>query len=133
MTYVLPPMKSPRHIHRRITTELRERILRGEWRPGRKLPRMHDLAREYGTSYFTVQTALTPLVEQGLLERRRRVGTVVRHNPAVLTCAGIYCSGSLLHASSVGSCGCNWTERGCGPNSSWTRVRTRNRASRCPH
>ena len=82
-------------LHPQITTQLRERILKGEFLPGTVLPSMHDLARQFNTSYFTVQTALQPLVEEGLIESKRRVGTVVRYNSSILTCAGIYCAGML--------------------------------------
>lgn len=82
--------------HSQITTALRKRLLQGEWRAGTLLPTTQELAHEFETSVFTVQTAMASLVEEGLVERRRSLGTVVRHNPAVLTCAGIYCSSSLL-------------------------------------
>jgi len=82
--------------HRLITRALRARILRGELGPGTVLPTTQQLAEQFQTSAFTVQTGLAPLVAEGLVERKPRVGTVVRHNAAVLTCAGIYCSGSLM-------------------------------------
>ena len=82
--------------HSQITAALRKRLLQGEWRAGTLLPTTQELAHEFGTSVFTVQTAMASLVAEGLIERRRSLGTVVRHNPAVLTCAGIYCSSSLL-------------------------------------
>jgi DNA-binding LacI/PurR family transcriptional regulator len=71
-------------------------ILNGEVVPGDLLPTIRELAERFDTSVFTVQAAMTPLEEEGLVERRRRVGTVVRHNPAVLTCAGIYSGSGLL-------------------------------------
>jgi len=84
----------PRHLQ--VTDRLRELILGGSVAPGDVLPTIHQLAKQFDTSYFTVQSALTPLVEEGLIERRRRVGTIVKHNPAVLTCAGVYCGNGLL-------------------------------------
>ena len=88
--------------YRQITEILRDRILRGELVPGITLPSMHTLAAEFKTSYFTVHTALGPLVAQGLLERRRRTGTVVRHNSQALTCAAVYCGSGLLDAREEG-------------------------------
>lgn len=80
-------------LQHQISESLRERLLRGEWEPGDRLPTMEALAAEYNTSYFTVHAAMTPLVEDGWLARKRRVGTVVLHNPAALRCAGIYLPG----------------------------------------
>lgn len=82
-------------MHPLITARIRDQILQGELRPGQTLPSMHDLARQFKTSYFTIQTALTPLVKEGLLARKRRVGTVVKYNASVLTSAGIYCADVL--------------------------------------
>jgi DNA-binding LacI/PurR family transcriptional regulator len=77
--------------HREVTEALRARILRGEYRPGLRLPTMHELAAQFDTSFFTIQTALGPLEAEGFLETRKRVGTIVKHNAAVLTTAAIYC------------------------------------------
>jgi DNA-binding LacI/PurR family transcriptional regulator len=77
--------------HAEITEDLRERILRGDYDPGSTLPTIREFAQDYETSYFTVQTAMTPLVEEGLVERRRRAGTVVSPNIGVLTRLAIYC------------------------------------------
>src|SRR5271156_5236728 len=45
-------------LHRQLTKYIRSLILNGELPAGSKLPRMHDLARDWNTNYFTVQTAL---------------------------------------------------------------------------
>jgi len=82
--------------HKQITAALRDRMLRGEMRPGETLPTTQQLAAQFETSVYTIHTAIAPLVKEGMLERRRNLGTVVRHNPAVLTCAGIYCGSDLL-------------------------------------
>ena len=79
-----------------ITDELRARILCGDLPPGTKLSNVTQLAAQFGTSTFTVQTALAPLVRDGLIECKRRVGTIVKHNAAVLTCAGLYCGRGLM-------------------------------------
>jgi len=87
---------TPLSRHAEVTAALREKILSGSYEPGERLPTIHELAAEYETSYFTVQTALTPLVEQGLVERRRRTGTVVCENIGVLTRVAIYCSSEFV-------------------------------------
>lgn len=76
--------------HRRITHQLREVILSKALPPGTRLPTLTGLARLWSTNYFTVQTALTPLVNQGLLTRRQRKGTFVAGNTRRIQAVGIY-------------------------------------------
>ncbi len=64
-------------LHKRIRTEIAERILSGEWPPGHRIPFEHELMAEYGCSRMTVNKALSPLAESGLIVRRRRAGTFV--------------------------------------------------------
>ena len=82
--------------YQEITDELRQQLLRGELKPGERLPKTKELAARFNTSVHTINAACEPLVKDGFLERRRRFGTVVLHNPAVLTCAGIYCGSNML-------------------------------------
>lgn len=84
------PSQTPAPRHNDITQKIREAILRGGFAPGTLLPTIRELAEQYGTSNFTVQTALKPLVEEGLLEPKRRVGTMVRHSMATFSSAAIY-------------------------------------------
>ena len=76
--------------HRQITTQLRALILDGQLKLGTRLPGLRELAEQIGTNYFTVQAALTPLVGEGLIERRPRHGTVVIRNSLQFTSVGIY-------------------------------------------
>src|SRR6266566_8518494 len=62
-----------------IATQLRARIESGEWEPGAILPRMADLAREYGVNRDTVARAIAKLEADGLVWAVPRRGTVVRH------------------------------------------------------
>ena len=62
-----------------IASELRARILAGEWAPGTNLPRMADLAREYGVNRDTLARAVAVLEAEGLVWAVPRRGTVVRH------------------------------------------------------
>lgn len=64
-------------LHRRIRAEISERILSGAWPPGHRVPAEHELMAEYGCSRMTVNKALAPLAEQGLIERRRKAGSFV--------------------------------------------------------
>ena len=64
-------------LHKRIRAEISERILSGAWPPGHRVPSEHELMVEYGCSRMTVNRALEPLADSGLIERRRKVGTFV--------------------------------------------------------
>ncbi|WP_031152993.1 GntR family transcriptional regulator [Streptomyces erythrochromogenes] len=64
-----------------IARDLRERISSGEYMPGATLPLMRDVAEEYGVSDITVRKAYGLLRREGLIESRRRAGTVVREHP----------------------------------------------------
>lgn len=70
-------MTLDRTLHRRIRSEISERILSGDWAPGHRIPFEHELMTQYGCSRMTVNKALSPLVESGLIVRRRRAGTFV--------------------------------------------------------
>lgn len=84
--------EKPATLHERILTEVRENILRGQWRPGHRIPFETDMAAEYGVSRMTVNKVLTQLTREGYLERRRKVGTFVtkpRIQSAVMEIANI--------------------------------------------
>lgn len=78
-----PPPAAPAAatLHRRITDEIRGKILSGAWPPGQRIPREHDLMARYGCARMTVSKALTALVAAGLVERRRRAGSFVARPP----------------------------------------------------
>ncbi len=71
---------------RRVFTTLRDRITRGDWPPGTKLPSHRDLAVELGVAPLTMRQVLGQLEEQGLVSRQVGRGTFVREasHPAVL-------------------------------------------------
>lgn len=64
-------------LHKRIRSEIAERILSGDWAPGHRIPFEHELMAQYGCSRMTVNKALTPLADNGLIVRRRRAGSFV--------------------------------------------------------
>ena len=64
-------------LHKRIRGEISERILSGAWPPGHRIPFEHELMAQFGCSRMTVNKALGPLVEQGLIVRRRKAGSFV--------------------------------------------------------
>lgn len=68
-------MDSP--LHRRIRSDIAERILSGEWPPGFRIPFEHELMADYDCSRMTVSKALAPLAERGMIVRRKRFGSFV--------------------------------------------------------
>jgi len=60
-----------------IKAALRERIAKGGWQPGMKLPSERELVLEFGCARMTVHRALSDLEDEGLIERRRGSGSYV--------------------------------------------------------
>lgn len=88
--------------HRQIARAIRERLQRGEIKPGVRLPSTEELAKMWNSSYFTVHTALKALVKEGLLERLHGSGTYVREQRATFASAGIYLGGAVKdHAAFI--------------------------------
>ena len=73
----MPETKTAGFLHARITEDMRQNILKGDWEPGRPLPRETDLAEAYRVSRMTMNKVLTQLSKEGLLVRRKRSGTFV--------------------------------------------------------
>jgi GntR family transcriptional regulator len=63
---------------KKIASDLVARVVRAEWRSGELVPGEVHLAREYGVSVGTIRKALEMLVADGVIERRRGRGTIVR-------------------------------------------------------
>ncbi|MEM9579650.1 MAG: GntR family transcriptional regulator [Pseudomonadota bacterium] len=64
-----------------IRDQIRERILDSTYRPGDKLPRDHDIAAELECARSTVQRAMRSLADDGIVERKRKGGTIVKPDP----------------------------------------------------
>ena len=90
-----PPTSNSGAKYREITDHLRALITQGDLQPGTRLPSMKVLAKQWETNYFTVQSALTPLANEGLIERTPRRGTFVRARLARLSSVGCYFGGNL--------------------------------------
>jgi len=60
-----------------IRRALAQPILNGAWPPGTRIPAELDLTAHFQTSRMTVNKAVQSLAAEGLLQRRRKVGTVV--------------------------------------------------------
>ena len=61
-----------------IAASIRAAILNGELEPGAQLPTGHELARFFGVSRMTVQTAIRSLREEGFVRSRTGSGVYVR-------------------------------------------------------
>lgn len=64
-------------LYEKAKRHMSEAILIGEWPPGMVLPSETVLAQMFGVAIGTMRRALTDLVAEGLLSRRRKTGTVV--------------------------------------------------------
>lgn len=64
-------------LYEQIAGALRARVDTGEWPRGKLIPREIDLCAQYGVSRSTIRMAMTRLVDGGLFERVRGVGTFV--------------------------------------------------------
>lgn len=64
--------------HQKIRDDIEGQIRSGALKPGDRIPFEHELMVQYGVSRMTVNKALTPLDEAGLIERRKRAGSFVR-------------------------------------------------------
>ena len=69
--------KSPVPLHAQVEALLRSMIDEPEFREGGKLPNEVDLAKRLGISRNTIRQALNKLVYEGLLNRKKGVGTTV--------------------------------------------------------
>jgi DNA-binding transcriptional regulator YhcF (GntR family) len=64
--------------YQRIATAIRERIRAGELRPGDRVPSTRRIVQEWGVAMVTAAKALGVLQQEGLVEARPGMGTVVR-------------------------------------------------------
>ena len=69
--------------YKEIKQALFDRIRRGEWRPGDRIPGEEDLAEAFGCARATVHRALRELAEDGVLDRQRKSGTTIAHPNAI--------------------------------------------------
>ncbi|MGF7161943.1 GntR family histidine utilization transcriptional repressor [Rhodoligotrophos appendicifer] len=77
----LPGTSVPAPIYRRIKSHIADRIRRGAWPAGLKIPSENQLVAELHVSRMTINRALRELTDEGYLSRVQGVGTFVRGNP----------------------------------------------------
>lgn len=68
--------KSP--IYRQVANDILRAIVEGRYPVGELLPTEMELCKKFEVSRHTVREALRKLQDQGLIERRRGAGTIVR-------------------------------------------------------
>jgi GntR family transcriptional regulator len=71
------PMAPPLPAYQRIQSVIRKRIDSGQLQPGDPVPSERDLAKTHHVSLMTARHALASLEREGLVERRRGIGTFV--------------------------------------------------------
>jgi GntR family histidine utilization transcriptional repressor len=77
-------------LHQRILGDIEQNILTGRWPPGHKVPSEQLLAEQYGCSRMTVNKVVTQLARAGLVQRRRKTGSVVLPQKAQSAILEIY-------------------------------------------
>lgn len=70
-------LRSPVQLRVQLADQLRQRIGKGEWAVGEKLPTESEFATTYGVSRSTVRAALQQLENQGLTVTRHGLGTFI--------------------------------------------------------
>lgn len=66
-------------LYAQLKNYLMQRIHSGEWAEGCLLPTEYELKEQYGLSRATIRQALDEMEREGVIERRRGVGTRVSH------------------------------------------------------
>lgn len=74
---VMPRLDGEGPIWQQIRRALADPILNGKWPAGTRIPTEAELTERFGASRMTVSKALQKLVSDGLVQRRRKVGTLV--------------------------------------------------------
>ncbi len=77
MTISLHPIH-PKSISEQVFEQLRDLIFRGYFKPGGELPPERELVSSLGVSRPAIKTAITKLVDKGLVEQRQGQGSFVR-------------------------------------------------------
>ena len=72
----------PKGIYLQIADQIRERILRGEWKAGQRIPSIRDLAVELGVNPNTVTRSYQKLLERELITNQRGRGYFVGERAA---------------------------------------------------
>ena len=72
----------PKGIYLQIADRMRERILRGEWKTGERIPSVRELAIELGVNPNTVTRSYQKLLDRELISNQRGRGYFVSEDAA---------------------------------------------------
>ena len=72
----------PKGIYLQIAERIRERILRGEWKSGERIPSIRELAVELGVNPNTVTKSYQKLLDRELISNQRGRGYFVNEDGA---------------------------------------------------
>lgn len=81
MSSVSPAPQTRDKLHLQLARLFRNKIATGEWPVGCSIPTVEELEALHGVSRTTVRMAVHSLVDEGLLETRKRGGTKVMGQP----------------------------------------------------
>jgi multiple sugar transport system substrate-binding protein len=68
---------SPIPLYHQLRGRVLDRVTSGEFLPGERIPTEHEICEAYGVSRTTARQALSSLVDDGVIERARRRGSIV--------------------------------------------------------
>jgi DNA-binding GntR family transcriptional regulator len=66
-----------------VATKLRERIARGVYPPGERLPSLSELMSEFAVSAITIRRAVSELAFEGLIRGHQGLGVFVKEKPKI--------------------------------------------------
>ena len=67
----------------KVYLSLKDEIVKGEWKPGEKIPSEPQLSKQLGVSRSTIRQAIRRLSDYGLTETRNGSGTFVREDSSI--------------------------------------------------
>ncbi len=83
-----------------IENIIKSKILSGEIKEGDRLPPENVLSKQFNVSPLTIRQALSFMVEEGVLDRKPGIGTIVKKNPYEKITLGL--SGKIDELLSLG-------------------------------
>ncbi|MDR2079423.1 MAG: GntR family transcriptional regulator [Treponema sp.] len=78
-----PVSVNPQLLYKQVEEKIRSEIKNGKWKAGDRLPGEYELSSAYKVSRVTLRTAISHLVEEGLLLRLHGKGTFVTSGPFI--------------------------------------------------
>jgi GntR family transcriptional regulator len=71
-------------IYQQVIIEIQRSLVRGELKPGDKLPSQRDLAQTMKVNHNTIQRAYREMEGEGFVETIRGMGTFITNNPVIV-------------------------------------------------